>query len=57
MGVLCAENIQKTEVEIKKYINFYNNSFLALKYTFGTPIPVRLINLNIRAFQSIQFVM
>ena len=39
-SVLFAKNMQKIKVEIKKYINFQNNS-LAPRYTFRTPIPVR----------------
>ena len=57
MDDLFAENMQKIEVEMKNYINFFNNTFLALKYTFRTPISVGLISLNIRAFQTIQLVM
>ena len=57
MDDLFPENMQKIEVEMKYYINFLNNTFLALKYTFRTPISVRLISLNIRALQTIQLVM
>ena len=28
----CTNNIHKNKNEIKKYINFKNNSFLALRY-------------------------
>ena len=40
MGDLCAANIQKIEVKMK----------IGPKVCIRIPIPVRLINLNIRAF-------
>ena len=54
MGVNCTEHRRKNEMKWKKYINFWNNSFLALIYSLKAAIPVRSNNLNIRAFQLMQ---